>query len=206
LSQGSRTLGYNTFPGYHSTVEFSPDGRWLAYNSTNGTITLWDVVTRQPILEIKETGGGPVFSPDGKTLAAASIVLYSLPDGDILQRFESSPVTARAFSPDGTYLAAGLWPESRDDDAPIIIWDIASGQPIHELQGHRDDILSLDFSPNGELLASASYGQAFLWDVETGQKLKILDHYSVTSVDFSPDGTLLATGSSDGTVIIWPVE
>jgi len=77
------------------------------------------------------------------------------------------------------------------------------------LNEHKSNIRSLDFSPDGRLLASGSLdGGVILWDVETGQPLETLlaSNRLVLCVDFSPDGTQLATGSTDGTVIIWPVE
>lgn len=198
-------------PGHYPEVEFSPDGRWLAYRSASSTITLWDVGTHQPVFEIKGPSDELVFSPYGEILAAEdgqSIVLYELPDGDIFQEFKYSPyVSTMTFSPDGTQLAAGLCPVSRDDDAVIRIWDIASGQLLHELSGHQLCIDSLGYSPGGDILASASYDQAFVWDIETEQLVKILPgRYIVKSVDYSPDGTLLISGLWDGTVILWPVE
>jgi WD40 repeat protein len=77
------------------------------------------------------------------------------------------------------------------------------------LQGHDDGVVSVAFSPDGKLLASASIDQTIrLWDVASRQPIgePLTGHVSdVTSVAFSPDGELLASGSADSTIRLWDV-
>lgn len=63
-------------------------------------------------------------------------------------------------------------------------------------------VLSLAFSPDGRLLASAGLdGNVRLWETNTWRQVRTLGHDGpVTSVAFSPDGKLLASGSADTTV------
>ena len=71
------------------------------------------------------------------------------------------------------------------------------------------NILSLDFSPNGELLATGDFsGQVKLWSIEERRLKQIYAHHigSVQSVAFSSDGQFLAIGCSDSTVGIWSVK
>ncbi len=58
------------------------------------------------------------------------------------------------------------------------------------LEGHRDRVRSVEFSPDGTLLASASRDQDVrIWDGETGEALLALTHNSeVRDASFSPDG------------------
>ncbi len=77
----------------------------------------------------------------------------------------------------------------------------------NRLLGHSDEIRSLAWSSDGDILASGSKdGKIKLWN-EKGQELITLRAPSeVFSVAWSPDGNLLATGGVDGTVKLWNRE
>ena len=78
------------------------------------------------------------------------------------------------------------------------------------LQGHKDWVNHVAFSPEGTRLASAnSDGTIILWDVEQHTMLGALlqgHENSVNHVAFSPDGKRLASASADGTVMLWDVD
>ena len=74
------------------------------------------------------------------------------------------------------------------------------------LEGHRNGVNSVAFSPDGTTLASGSSDNTVrLWDGVTGaHKATLRGHGGdVYSIAFSPDGTTLASGSSDNTVRLW---
>jgi WD40 repeat protein len=76
---------------------------------------------------------------------------------------------------------------------------------VNRLQGHRDGIYQVHFSPDGELIASASADQTIkLWHRD-GRLLQTLGGHTrrASSIDFSPDGEKLASASWDGTVKLW---
>lgn len=89
---------------------------------------------------------------------------------------------------------------------------------VHQvLEGHKNEIYSLVFSPDGRLLYSGSGDSSVrIWDMETRtcKSTLIIDDQTigengqpidagVTSVALSPDGNILAAGSLDTHVRIW---
>jgi WD40 repeat protein len=116
-------------------------------------------------------------------------------------------VRTLAFSPDGSMLAAG------DSNGGLKVWDVRAGAVLRELEPgvkSNDDVGQIDsvqFSPDGKVLAS-SWDGVSLWDTATGKRLHHLEghHAEVTCVAFSPDGKTLASGSPDKTIKLWVVE
>ena len=73
------------------------------------------------------------------------------------------------------------------------------------LSGHSGAIYDVAFSPNGQLIASASRDDTVkLWRRD-GTLVQTLDEHGdqVRGVTFSPDGRLIASASQDGTVKLW---
>ncbi|MBN1121822.1 MAG: hypothetical protein JXJ17_12140 [Anaerolineae bacterium] len=103
------------------------------------------------------------------------------------------------WSPDGDQLAFVAAGE-------IVIWDIEQREAVNRLFGHRDTVVSVDWSDYG--LASGSMDHTVkVWNPITGDVLQSYDDHNgtVSAVSWSSDG-LLASGSEDGAVIIWKTE
>ncbi|MFJ4470108.1 hypothetical protein ACIP2X_21910 [Streptomyces sp. NPDC089424] len=81
------------------------------------------------------------------------------------------------------------------------------------LSGHTGAVYLTTFSPDGKLLATASYDRTVrLWDVADPRRPRPLGkpltaHTSwVSTAVFSPDGRTLASASDDGTVRLWDIR
>jgi predicted NACHT family NTPase len=74
-------------------------------------------------------------------------------------RARNDEVYAVAFHPDGMRLATA------GGDGAVSLWDLARGEELARLPGHKSFVWSLAFSPNGATLASGSGDSTVrLWD------------------------------------------
>lgn len=144
------------------------------------------------------------YSPDGKTLAAASSLGIHFYDVQTLKLLRFIPaetwVRTLAYSPNGSFLVAGYY------DDTVRLWSTGDGTLVRTLEGPTDQVHSVAFSPDGQFLAAASNDNAIrVWRVADGSLQKTFRQKveGVRMVVFSPDGTMLASGGSDGVIRLW---
>ena len=109
-----------------------------------------------------------------------------------------------AFSPDRSRLLTG----GDGPDPQVHIWDVETGNCIHELTGHKGPVAALAWSTDQQWIASGAFDQSVrLWDVRSGECLLILEGHRpyVRSVDFGQPRQKLLAGAGDGVVRLWGV-
>ena len=107
---------------------------------------------------------------------------------------------------------------SGSHDRTVRLWNVLTGKLIGEpWQGHSFSVLSVAFSPDGEMVVSGGDDSTVrLWNVLTGEPIgePWQGHsHRVRSVAFSPDGKRVVSSSDDNsnyswddTIFIWDVD
>ena len=158
------------------SLAFSPDGMQIVSGSKDNTARIWDVALGEEIAELpmdrQSDSLSIVFSPCGNLIAGEldnEIRLWSADDFTTVRVIPQKEVYRRtcplAFSACSKYLAgATLWYKGWENLA-IRIWDVSSGEQIHEFRGHTSLVQSMAFSPDSTMLATGcGNGTILVWD------------------------------------------
>lgn len=183
-------------------------------STSSASVAAWTAIALEPASRLSPVSSimlsgsadraSPVLSPDGSRVVST--------DGEQLRLWESKTgsllcsanarVTEREpkFSFDGARIVS-------IGDGSAIVWDTATCQRLLELRGHKDQVSSAAFSPDGTKVATSSHdNSARLWDRDGRELLTLSGHTAaVFDVVFSPDGTKLLTASDDKTASLWDV-
>jgi WD40 repeat protein len=170
---------------------------------------------------------GPVISPDGRSIAAATFDDSTLRVWDAATLTERRAVKLReppagglSFSPDGRTLRGVMGGLAQDQI--MFSLDTASGE-VTELGklGRGDQFHAFACSPDGKTLAAVGTRNAIrmsdkvtprstirLFDAANGNRLRDIDgaNGELSQIAFSPDGKSLATGGDDTVVTTWDVD
>ena len=203
---------------------FTPNGEIIISASADKTVKIWQK-NGKLIHDLKGHSGeitSVCLSPDGKIIASASadgtVKLWTI-NGEELStlKVERGWITSASFSPDGQIIAAA------GTDGTVKLWSLTKVveklqkqqsieastdiQLLRSLQIESDKIMSVTFSPDGAMLATASAGgNARIWSKD-GTPLSILKHTSgLTNISFSPDSQMLLSASTDKMVRLWNID
>ena len=146
------------------------------------------------------------FGPDGKSMAILGkdgVNLWQAVEGKPEKtrtlKEATSHVSALAFHPDGTALAASV------QDGSITVWDLDDDKARH-IKGAKSAMRSLAFTPKEPVLLSAhADGKVRQWNLPEGKAGKILKCHdkSISHLAVTPDGALAVTAADDRTIKLW---
>ncbi|OUC15948.1 MAG: hypothetical protein B0A82_04130 [Alkalinema sp. CACIAM 70d] len=133
-----------------------------------------------------------------KTLGAFSEALFK--ENNIFDALIQSLRASRLLK-QATWADAETQQKITDTALQAAYWVMESNR----LEGHKDWVAGVEFSPDGQILASTSGDKTVrLWQLN-GQPIATLEGHQdgVFFVSFSPNGQQLASASKDGTVRLW---
>lgn len=216
------------------SLDFFPDGNRLVSGSGDRTVRIWDLVSGQCSLTLSIEDGVTTVavSPDGKLVAAGSldrtVRVWDSSTGFLVERLDSEneagtghkdSVYSVAFTSDGTEVASGsldrtvkLWSLKQLDNSKAVS-NASKNVTACEVTyvGHKDFVLSVCSSPDGQYVLSGSKDRGVIfWEKTTGDALLMLQGHrnSVISVSVANNpingaAGMFATGSGDCKARIW---
>jgi WD40 repeat protein len=116
--------------------------------------------------------------------------------------FHSNEVESVSLSPDGRNILMV------EDKGRAQIFDVTTGNPVTPPFGQISNLLRGAYSPNGELVVTASEDNtACLWRSSDGTSVECLRHTAeVLSATFSPDGHHVVTACADSRAWVWNAQ
>jgi WD40 repeat protein len=212
-----------------SALAWNPNGDQLAsafvgdrVGSTeeDDVVTVWDMVTRQPIMNLQA-----ILVPDvdwdmtGSQLATVNgyweyreITVWDVANGEAIASMQDNfqTTTSVAWNPVNNILASISL-------ATPTVWDVESRLPLFIIEedgsaaSDGGSSQALSWSPDGNRLAFVSnrnVSKSFriiLWNVGSDEQPHILDRHTgfIHAIEWQPEGDWLASASGDHTVIVW---
>jgi WD40 repeat protein len=195
------------------TLEFSPDGKRLAWSNTVA-LGIWDASTGKPILDHDEhfgpIGSTAVLDKGARLLTSggdATIRLWDLKTGRKLNQINAGHAHPEAVA----VTADGKWLATAGQDGTIRLLELPAGNVVKEMPMPNSGAnQNLAFSPDGRHLAVTGGTRTLIWEIPSGQQLRELKHLEgqMRALTISPDGKMLCTATAEGglgLVHVWEV-
>ncbi|XP_023517830.1 WD40 repeat-containing protein HOS15-like isoform X2 [Cucurbita pepo subsp. pepo] len=171
------TRPIKTFAGHQgevNCVKWDPTGSLLASCSDDITAKIWSMKQDKYVYDLKEH----------------SKEIYTI---------RWSPTGPGTNNPNQQLVLA-----SASFDSTVKLWDVEQGKLINSLNGHREPVYSVAFSPNGEYLASGSLDKSMhIWSLKSGKIVKTYTgNGGIFEVCWNKDGDKIAACFANNTVCV----
>ena len=193
---------------------FSNDGLKILAGCDKGSLFIMDAKTGVIIKEFNNRHvydklyhgvTSVAFSPDDKRIASGTNNIVKVWDAEsgvclatLKSDYKNDRAVSLAFSPNGEKIASGF------SDNSVKVWDIESGELINTLNGHKDRVDFVSFSPDGRRLISGCSEDRTLrvWDAETGKCGTILNIPENEYISPSSAITVLKDSNNKETIVV----
>ena len=202
------------------TISFSPDQRFVAVGAGNwcrGFVHVRDRDEQKCVAQLGEFQGSALATfVDETTLAVVAqglnkLQLWSTSDWQLIREIDlqGTGVGAMALSPDKKTLVLGVH-EKRDRrvHGRIELWNVKEWNQPQRFSVHNDIIRSVEFSPDGNLIAAYADDRFISVLDRRTNNVKLTQTGNLGrkgGLAFSSDGQTLAASGNDGTVNVWDV-
>ncbi|MCA9883687.1 MAG: PD40 domain-containing protein [Anaerolineae bacterium] len=197
------------------SLKFSQDGKVLASMGRDGHVTIWNWETHEQLADLDHEAAivfDAIFNSDGTHITTATqnyIAVWTIETGELDYALELEQGGASgifAYTPDDSKLVtAGL-------NAPLNVWDAATGNLIGQLTDVSGNRMAAAFSADGNLMVTSVLDTGVnLWNLASANEETIpgaeldLPTNRITDVAWTEDGFLIAFFGADGTVYLWGI-
>ncbi len=190
-------------------IDLSPNERYLAGGDGSGTVHIWrvplkvrarvdktfdvseqDPWSRRMLSELAEPVLGVRFTPDGETLIAVSsggtVRTWLVEDERTTDAFDLNvgPLVDVHLSESGRILA------TIGEDGLVRVWDLERRVQIQSFEPSEGSRQAVVLNMSGTLVAAGSGQDIEVWDVGTGEEVRVLQAYCDTGkIDVDSIGT-----------------
>lgn len=204
-----------TIDGHEGRVEalsISPNGKFLASGGRDKFLKLWSIRSLNFKTESSFEHGITAleWGPKGKAIAVAvhrEVHVLNASSLELTRRLSGHQhlVSSLSYSPRSkshTLVSGGF-------DLSARAWNTKRGKELWLFGGNGGGIQAVDFSPDGEWVATAGDdGEVKTYSLVSGQEqLRFLGHKGrVLDVRLGPDGRSVISSGDDGTVRVWSTD
>lgn len=213
-SESGQCISRDTSADSSATWRFTRDGKRVLLQISREKWKLLDAISGRQLSEATEKAGAP--EPFASTANSVEVLLTPAA-GQFLRRFDAwtgTPlhdlIRIPGFEP---LLAIEMIASNQIGTCSLegvgMLWSPSRGQFLHRSMTHSGPVQVASFSPDGDLLVTASADQtARIWNVASGNPVgaSLVHSNRVYSACWSPDGKRVATASWDGTARLWDAK
>lgn len=190
----------------YSSMDISPDQRWLAIGASTNQVALYDLDTGDLVHEHEVDGDVSAlrFRPDGRALIYGlrgeerTLELISIPGGDhIAQQVVGVHIFEIHWIQDGQAVLYG------SGDYAAYVWRPGAEAPDVTFRGHVAEVVRVMANDQLPFVVTYAWDETLrLWDSRTGEEILSA---SARPIAFSADGRRLAFRTNDR-IGIWRLE